>query len=52
MAEMVDGFASHVVRPEEIRPALEAALAADRVAVVQVKIDPKAVRLGGSNYLQ
>jgi thiamine pyrophosphate-dependent acetolactate synthase large subunit-like protein len=52
MAEMVDGFAAYVERPEQIRPALEQALAADRVAVVHVKIDPKAVRLGGSNYLQ
>jgi thiamine pyrophosphate-dependent acetolactate synthase large subunit-like protein len=52
LAEMVDGFAAHVERPEEIRPALERALAADRVAVVHVRIDPKAVRLGGSNYLQ
>ena len=52
LAEMVDGFAAHVERPEEIRPALDAALAADRVAVVHVKIDPKAARLGGSNYLQ
>jgi thiamine pyrophosphate-dependent acetolactate synthase large subunit-like protein len=52
LAEMVDGFAAHVERPEEIRPALERALAADRVAVVHVRIDPKAARLGGSNYLQ
>jgi thiamine pyrophosphate-dependent acetolactate synthase large subunit-like protein len=41
-----------VERPEQIRPALEQALAAGRVAVVHVRIDPKAVRLGGSNYLQ
>jgi acetolactate synthase-1/2/3 large subunit len=52
IAEMVDGHAAYVERPEEIRPALERALAADRVAVVHVRIDPKARRLGGSNYLQ
>jgi len=52
LAEMVDGFAAHVERPEQIRPALERALASGRVAVVHVRIDPKAVRLGGSNYLQ
>ncbi|MBW2269529.1 MAG: thiamine pyrophosphate-binding protein [Deltaproteobacteria bacterium] len=52
MAEMVDGAAFRVERPEEIRPALDAALAADRVALVHVRIDPKAARAGGANYLQ
>ncbi len=52
LAEMVDGHAEYVTRPEEIRPALERALAADRVALVHVRIDPKAARLSGSNYLQ
>jgi thiamine pyrophosphate-dependent acetolactate synthase large subunit-like protein len=52
IAEMVDGHAAYVERPEQIRPALERALAADRVAVVHVRVDPKARRLGGSNYLQ
>jgi len=52
LAEMVDGHAEHVERPEQIRPALLRALAADRVAVVNVRIDPKAYRLAGSNYLQ
>ncbi|MEN8160178.1 MAG: thiamine pyrophosphate-binding protein [Myxococcota bacterium] len=52
IAEMVDGHAAHVERPDEIRPALEKALASDRVSVVHVRIDPKAARLGGSNYLQ
>jgi thiamine pyrophosphate-dependent acetolactate synthase large subunit-like protein len=51
MAEMVDGHAEYVTRPDEIRPALERALAADRVALVHVRIDPKARRLSGSNYL-
>ena len=52
LAEMVDGHAEHVERPEEIAPALRRALAADRVAVVHVRTDPKAYRLAGSNYLQ
>jgi thiamine pyrophosphate-dependent acetolactate synthase large subunit-like protein len=52
LAEMVDGHAEHVERPEQIRPALLRALAADRVAVVNVRVDPKAYRLAGSNYLQ
>jgi len=52
VAEMVDGHAERVDRPDEIRPALERALAADRVALVHVRTDPKAVRIGGANYLQ
>jgi thiamine pyrophosphate-dependent acetolactate synthase large subunit-like protein len=52
MAEMVDGFAERVEQPEEIRPALERALAADRVAIVHVCVDPKATRARGANYLQ
>jgi acetolactate synthase-1/2/3 large subunit len=52
VAEMVDGHAERVDQPDEIRPALERALAADRVAVVHVRTDPKANRMGGSNYLQ
>lgn len=52
LAEMVDGHAEYVERPDGIRPALERALAADRVAVVHVRVDPKATRTGGANYLQ
>jgi len=52
LAEMVDGHAEYVVEPREIRPALDRALAAGKVAVVHVRIDPKARRLSGSNYLQ
>jgi len=52
LAEMVDGHAERVDRPEQIRPALERALAADRVALVHVRIDPKATRAMGANYLQ
>jgi thiamine pyrophosphate-dependent acetolactate synthase large subunit-like protein len=52
MAEMVDGHAERVERPEEIRPALERALAADRVSLVHVRVDPKARRLSGGVYLR
>ena len=52
MIEMVDGHAERVERPEEIRPALDRALAADRVALVHVRVDPKATRISGGNYLQ
>jgi thiamine pyrophosphate-dependent acetolactate synthase large subunit-like protein len=51
LAEMVGAHAEHVERPEAIRPALERALASDRVAVVHVRIDPKSTRVGGTNYL-
>ena len=49
---MVDGHAEHVEAPGEIRPALERALAADKLAVVHVHVNPKSTRMGGSNYLQ
>ncbi len=52
LAEMVDGHAEYVEQPGDIGPALERALAAGRLAVVHVRVDPKATRLSGSNYLQ
>jgi thiamine pyrophosphate-dependent acetolactate synthase large subunit-like protein len=52
MVEMVDGHAERVDQPEQIRPALERALAADRLALVHVRVDPKARRISGGNYLQ
>jgi 2-hydroxyacyl-CoA lyase 1 len=52
MAEMVDGHAERVEKPDEIRPALERALAADRPALVHVRVDPKATRLSGGVYLR
>ena len=52
LAEMVDGHAEYVEKPDDIRPALERALASGIVSVVHVRIDPKARRLSGSNYLQ
>jgi thiamine pyrophosphate-dependent acetolactate synthase large subunit-like protein len=52
LAEMVDGHAEYVEQPDEIRPALDRAMAADKLAVVHVRVNPKAMRLGGTNYLQ
>jgi len=52
LAEMVDGHAEHVDKPSDIRPALDRALSADKLAVVHVQVDPKATRTGGANYLQ
>ena len=51
IAEMVDGHAEAVERPEEIRPALERALAADAPAVVHVHVDPEWGPGGGGMYL-
>ena len=51
IAEMVDGHSEYVEQPNQIRPALERALSSDKIAVVHVRIDPKAGRLSGSNYL-
>jgi acetolactate synthase-1/2/3 large subunit len=50
MAEMVGGFAARVSDPAEIRPTLERALSAGKVAVINVLTDPKG-RAGGSMYL-
>jgi thiamine pyrophosphate-dependent acetolactate synthase large subunit-like protein len=52
LAEMVDGHAEHVEQPGEIRPALDRALASGKLAVVHIRVDPKATRISGSNYLQ
>jgi len=52
LAEMVDGHAEYVEQPGEIRPALDRALAAGKLAIVHVRVNPKAVRIGGTNYLQ
>jgi thiamine pyrophosphate-dependent acetolactate synthase large subunit-like protein len=52
LGELVDGHVENVSAPSEIRPALDRALAADRVAVVHVRIDPKATRLSGGVYLR
>ena len=52
LAEMVDGHAERVDRPDEIGPALRRALESDRVSLVHVRVDPKAVRLSGRVYLR
>jgi thiamine pyrophosphate-dependent acetolactate synthase large subunit-like protein len=52
MVEMVDGHAERVETPDQIRPALDRALDSDRVSLVHVRIDPKATRLSGGNYLR
>ncbi len=52
LAEMVDGHAEYVEKPADIRPALDRALACGKLAVVHVRTDPKASRMGGTNYLQ
>lgn len=52
MMEMVGGHAERVERPSEIRPAIERALGAAGPALVNVLIDPKAMRAGGMNFLE
>jgi acetolactate synthase-1/2/3 large subunit len=43
LADMVGGFGIAVDRPDEVRPALEKAIDSGRVAVVNVRTDPKVV---------
>ena len=50
MGEMVGGFSARVTDPAQLRPTLEKALAADRVAVINVITDPKGGQRG-SMYL-
>jgi acetolactate synthase-1/2/3 large subunit len=49
---MVGGHAEQVTEPSGIRPALDRALGSGRVAVVNVRTDPKASRLSGGVYLR
>ena len=49
---MGGGHAEYVEKPDEIRPALDRALASDRVSIVHVRMDPKAMRLSGGVYLR
>jgi len=51
MAEMVDGHAEYVEKPDEIAPALQRAPASNRPAIVHVRIDPFARRVGGRSYI-
>jgi len=43
LAEMVGGFAATVTTPDEVRPALDAAIASGKTAVVNVRTDPRVV---------
>lgn len=51
LAEMTGAHAEYVERLEELRPALERALAAERLAIVHVRIDPRATHGMGSYFL-
>lgn len=50
VGEMVGGYSRRVERPEDIRPAIDEALAANTVGVINVLTDPKGGRRG-SSYL-
>lgn len=50
VAEMVGAHAEYVEQPAELRAALGRALAADRAAVVHVRIDPKKAAHGTGTY--
>jgi len=43
LADVFGGHAEHVERPDELAPALERALAADQLAIVNVMLDPDAM---------
>jgi acetolactate synthase-1/2/3 large subunit len=43
LADVFGGHAEHVERPDEVAPALERALAADQLAIVNVMLDPEAM---------
>ena len=52
MVEMVGGYAERVEDPDELRPALDRALGAGTIALLNVVTDPKAQRAGGgAGYL-
>jgi len=46
LVEALGGFGRAVERPEEIRPALEAAFASGRTACVNVMVDPSVISPG------
>ena len=48
---MVGGHAEYVEQPGDLRPALQRALAADCVSVVNVRVDPKSARVKGAYFL-
>ena len=52
MVEMVGGYAERVEDPDELRPALDRALNAGTIALLNVVTDPKGQRAGGgAGYL-
>ena len=51
MAEMVGGYAASVDDPAEIRPAIERALASDRVALINAVVDTEGGTRRGGGYL-
>jgi thiamine pyrophosphate-dependent acetolactate synthase large subunit-like protein len=46
--EAFGGVGFHVERPEQLRPALDAAIASGKVACVNVMIDPEAPMTSGA----
>ena len=50
LVEALGGFGLAVERPEEIRPALEAAFASGRTACINVAVDPSVISPGASPW--
>jgi acetolactate synthase-1/2/3 large subunit len=50
MVEMVGGYSERVTDPADVRPAVDRALAAGTIALVNVITDPEA-RRAGTSYL-
>jgi acetolactate synthase-1/2/3 large subunit len=48
VVESFGGWGAHVERPEQIRPALDKAIASGTVACVNVMIDPQAPMTSGA----
>jgi acetolactate synthase I/II/III large subunit len=46
MVEVLGGFGACVERPEDVRPALEAAFASGKTACINVKVDPSVISPG------
>jgi acetolactate synthase-1/2/3 large subunit len=46
MVEVLGGFGAFVEKPEDIRPALEAAFASGKTACINVKVDPSVISPG------
>ncbi|HQK26528.1 MAG TPA: thiamine pyrophosphate-dependent enzyme, partial [Smithellaceae bacterium] len=46
MVEVLGGFGAYVEKPQDIRPALEAAFASGKTACINVKVDPSVISPG------